>query len=75
MKLEEAVVSQMLTISHLLQLIERCLSLENILIHFWLTAEAEAEAEAEVEAEVEAYCRQSAGTIIPGIEPRWNPWP
>jgi hypothetical protein len=27
------------------------------------------------EAEAEAYCRQSAGTVIPGIEPRWHPWP
>jgi hypothetical protein len=24
--------------------------------------------------EAEAYCRQSAGTVIPGIEPRWDPW-
>jgi hypothetical protein len=23
----------------------------------------------------EAYCRQSAGTITPGIGPRWDPWP
>jgi hypothetical protein len=25
--------------------------------------------------EAEAYCRQSAGTVITGIEPRWDPWP
>jgi hypothetical protein len=23
----------------------------------------------------EAYCRQSAGTVTPGIGPRWDPWP
>jgi hypothetical protein len=27
------------------------------------------------EAEAEAYGLKSAGTIIPGIEPRWDPWP
>jgi hypothetical protein len=25
-------------------------------------------------AEAEGYCRQSVGTVIPGIEPRWDPW-
>jgi hypothetical protein len=27
------------------------------------------------EAEAEAYCRQPAGTLTPGIGPRWDPWP
>jgi hypothetical protein len=36
---------------------------------------AEAEAEAEAGAEAEAYCRQAAGTLTPGIRPRWDPWP
>jgi hypothetical protein len=27
------------------------------------------------EAEAEAYCRQPAGTLKPGIGPRWDPWP
>jgi hypothetical protein len=26
-------------------------------------------------AEAEAYCRQSPGTLTPGIGPRWDPWP
>jgi hypothetical protein len=25
------------------------------------------------EAEAAAYCRQSTGTVIPGIEPHWHP--
>jgi hypothetical protein len=25
--------------------------------------------------EAEAYCRQAAGTLKPGIGPRWDPWP
>jgi hypothetical protein len=29
----------------------------------------------EAEAEAEAYCRQPAGTVTPGIGPRWDPWP
>jgi hypothetical protein len=24
-------------------------------------------------SEAEAYCWQSAGTVIPGVEPRWDP--
>jgi hypothetical protein len=31
--------------------------------------------EAEAKAEAEAYCRQPAGTLTPGIGPRWDPWP
>jgi hypothetical protein len=27
------------------------------------------------EAEAEACCRQLAGTLTPGIGPRWDPWP
>jgi hypothetical protein len=27
------------------------------------------------QAEAEAYCRQPAGTLTPGIGPRWDPWP
>jgi hypothetical protein len=38
MNLEESVVSWILTLSHLLCLLERCLSVESTLIHFWLTA-------------------------------------
>jgi hypothetical protein len=30
---------------------------------------------AEAEAEAEAYCRQPAGTLTPGIGPRWDSWP
>jgi hypothetical protein len=37
--------------------------------------EAEAEVEVEEEAEAEAYWRQPAGTLKPGIGPRWDPWP
>jgi hypothetical protein len=33
------------------------------------------EAEAEAEEEAEAYGWQPAGTVIPGIGPRWDPWP
>jgi hypothetical protein len=35
----------------------------------------EAEAEPKAEAKAEAYCRQPAGTLTPGIGPRWDPWP
>jgi hypothetical protein len=27
------------------------------------------------EAEAEVYCRKPAGTLTPGIGPRWDPWP
>jgi hypothetical protein len=27
------------------------------------------------QSRAEAYCRQSAGTVTPGIRPRWDPWP
>jgi hypothetical protein len=27
------------------------------------------------QSRAEAYCRQSAGTVTPGIGPRWDPWP
>jgi hypothetical protein len=27
------------------------------------------------QSRAEAYCRQSAGTVNPGIGPRWDPWP
>jgi hypothetical protein len=37
MNLHESVVSRFLTLSHLLQLLERCLPLESTLIHFSLT--------------------------------------
>jgi hypothetical protein len=40
-----------------------------------LEAKAESEAEAEAETEAEAYYRQPAGTLTPGIGPRWDPWP
>jgi hypothetical protein len=29
----------------------------------------------ETKAVAEAYCRQPAGTLTPGIRPRWDPWP
>jgi hypothetical protein len=29
----------------------------------------------EAEAQAKAYCRQPAGTLTPGIGPRWDPWP
>jgi hypothetical protein len=31
--------------------------------------------EAEAETEAEACYRQPAGTLTPGIGPRWDPWP
>jgi hypothetical protein len=27
------------------------------------------------QSRAETYCRQSAGTVTPGIGPRWDPWP
>jgi hypothetical protein len=27
------------------------------------------------QSRAEAYCRQSAGTVTPGIGPRWDLWP
>jgi hypothetical protein len=28
-----------------------------------------------LKVEAEAYCQQTVGTVIPSIEPRWDPWP
>jgi hypothetical protein len=39
------------------------------------SARLELTPEAETEAEAEDYCRQPAGTLTPGIWPRWDPWP